>query len=268
MDPGPLKKNYLQSHLYTSRIGREIEILAETSGTNRYVLDKFATGSIDGLVVLAEHQLAGAGRMGRTWHCPTGAGILCTVALCDYEKAINSALLSLVVPIAVYEGLRATTDVPCEIKWPNDLVVRSKKLGGILIESRVLSDGAVGYAIGFGINCLQHRNHFPPELREQATSLDIESRHPISRRIVLTAILSELDKRLKAPEDWRAEDICQQWKARAVGLGSRICLEHQSVEYSGHLVDIDPTAAILVQLDQGGRRLFEAFNTTIIRQHT
>jgi BirA family biotin operon repressor/biotin-[acetyl-CoA-carboxylase] ligase len=188
------------------------------------------------------------------------------VAICDEDRSLDSSLLSLVVPLALCDGLHTTTDVPCEIKWPNDIVAHTRKLGGVLIESRPAADGALGYAIGFGINCLQHPRHFPSELRDRVTSLNMESNHAIDRTSVLTSVLTALDGWLAQPGSWRPADICARWRDRAWGLGARVRLQHEGDFFAGNLIDIDPTAAILVQLDHGGRRLFSASNTTIVEQ--
>ncbi len=264
MDTGLLDKDRIVQQLACGRIGNHLEVFQELPGTNRYILDSAAKQNVDGWIVIAEHQTAGSGRLGRSWHCPTAAGILCTVAITDGNASIDASLLSLVVPIALVDALRNTTDVPCEIKWPNDIISRKRKLGGILIETTSTLAGSQTYAIGFGVNCLQHRRHFPQQLQEKATSLDMESKHPIRRTEVVVAMINELDKWLAQAAEWNAAEVCSYWKSRAVGLGNRVQLEHQGQTFTGNLIDIDPTAAILVQLDQGARRLFSAANTTIV----
>ena len=267
MEHGRLVKERLVSSLRTQRIGRTVEVFDDLDSTNRYVLDLPPDRALDGLVVLAEHQGAGKGRHGRSWHCPRGAGILCTVALCCQPDELDANLLSLVVPIAVCDGLHAATDVRCEIKWPNDIVVNRRKLAGVLIESRPDAEESTRYAVGFGINCLQHPGHFPPELRGRATSLDGESHRPIQRADVLLSVLTALDAWLARSDSWNPADIRACWKERAWGLGERIHVRHDGRLFAGNLIDIDPTAAILVQLDEGGRRLFHAANTTISGHH-
>ena len=248
--------------LDTTRVGRTLEVFDEIDSTNRYVLDQPPGPDLDGRVVLAEYQSAGCGRHGRRWACPRGAGLLCTIALLDPRRAIDANLLSLVVPMALGDGIVASGDVRPDIEWPNDLVVGRRKLAGVLIESR--RDGpAVRYAIGFGVNCLQHRKHFPPELRATATSLDLESRRPIDRAAVLRHILRELGRWLLDPAAWICDQVCLAWKARTSSIGRRVHVHHYGQTLSGQVIDIDPTAALLVQLDEGGRRLFSVANSSV-----
>jgi BirA family biotin operon repressor/biotin-[acetyl-CoA-carboxylase] ligase len=266
MHDGRLSHDRVVRELRTTRIGQVVEVFDELDSTNRHVLTRVQDGEFDGIVVLAEHQTTGRGRRGRRWDCPNGAGILCTVGICDDGGAIPSNLLSLVVPIAVCDGIRAAADVDCEIKWPNDLLVGDRKLAGILIEARMNTQGQARYAIGFGVNCLQRAGHFDPELRARATSLDIECQGAVDRTDVLVSILRALDAWLASPEAWSTEDVRARWIQRAKGMGGRVCVEHDGRRYRGNLIDIDPTSAIVVQLDEGGRRLFDAASTTVIEQ--
>jgi len=263
MEHGRLNSRKVADALVTTRIGRAITVLDEVDSTNRHVLDKPAD-SLDGVVVVAEKQTQGRGRRGNQWQCPAGAGLLCTVGLVDATGAIDANLLSLVVPIALVEGVFDETGLRCEIKWPNDLVYRGRKLSGILIEAQTSGASTIRYAVGFGINCLQHRGHFEHSIRDRATSLDLESDSPVDREAVLASVLNALDKRLAQSERWTAESICGEWRMLAAGLGGRCEVQENGQTVSGNLIDIDPTAAIIVQLDEGGRRLFNAASTTVL----
>ncbi len=242
--------------------GRTIEVFAELDSTNAYLLNLPVERDVTRHVVLAEHQSAGRGRMGRSWSCPRGGGILCTVGLHDPDRRIDAPLLALLVPVALCDGIRDAAGVTCEIKWPNDLMVDARKLGGVLIEARTLGTG-IRYAIGFGINCLQHAAHFPPELRGRVTSLDLTSDQPVDRVAVAAAVLNALDRRLAGLATTSPDAICRAWKARAIGLGGRVEVVSEGRTFTGNLLDVDPTAAILVQLDEGGRRQFHAAGASL-----
>jgi BirA family biotin operon repressor/biotin-[acetyl-CoA-carboxylase] ligase len=258
---GLLDARDLHARLRTHRVGRTLFVLDEVDSTNRWVLDRPAGESIDGIVVAAERQTSGRGRQGRSWECPKGAGLLFTLGLDDRKGGPPSALLPLLVPLAVCNALDEATEIHAEIKWPNDIVVGGRKLGGILIETRATPAG-VRTAIGIGINCLQQAGHFASGLRARATSLEILSRHPIDRSRVLVAMLEALDRILTTSA--AAEEVCTAWRRRAVGLGGRVQLCHDGRTFSGNLLDVDPSAAILVQLDEGGRRLFDAARTHLL----
>lgn len=244
------------------RVGRRIEIHDTVDSTNEVVWQRVSERDCDGLVVFAEHQRRGRGRLGRTWDSPRGASVLMSVALCDGAGSLSGDTLSLLAAVAAADAVKSATGVSAEIKWPNDLTIAGRKLGGVLIEARP-SRGPTVYVIGAGINCLQHRRHFAAELRDQATSLDLESDDPIDRNRVARNLLVELDRWLATPEDWGPADLKSAWVRRALPLGGQIRLRQAGAEYTGQVLDVDPTAGLLVQLDVGGRRLFEAASTSV-----
>lgn len=263
MSDALLDTQRILSRLATRRVGGVVRVFDELDSTNQYVLEN-ANDLGDGAVVLTERQIKGRGRLGRDWRCPRGAGLLCTVCLIEDSSSMDANLLSLVVPVAICDAVRDATDVFCEIKWPNDLMVSGRKLGGILIEGRSTGVSRAVYAIGFGVNCLQQRGHFDANLATKATSLDMESSHPIDRTDILVRILTQLDQGLSDPSVWIADEICRNWKDRALPLGGRIHLLYNDRTFNGHVIDIDPTAALVVQLDQGGRRAFPAHATSVL----
>jgi len=263
MDSGRLQIERIVSSLRTRRVGRRLELRDTTTSTNDDVLSRVESENIDGLVIFSEHQSAGRGRMGRTWEAPRGAGLLMSLLLIDVSKELRGGELCLLTAIAACDAIKACTDINPSIKWPNDLVVDGRKLGGILIESRQRTDGLRAYAVGIGINCLQQRAHFAAELSARATSLEIESAHPVSREALAVSLLGELDRWIAEPESWGDDDLRRRWLAHAEPVGGRVCLRVGGRLHTGTVVDIDPSAALLVRLDAGGFRAFDVANTTI-----
>jgi BirA family biotin operon repressor/biotin-[acetyl-CoA-carboxylase] ligase len=194
---GRIDPERLARALSTRRIRSDVQVFDELGGTNAHVL-ALGDALVDGAVYVAEYQTQGRGRQGRAWACPRGAGILCTVGLRAGVGDLESGLLSLVVPIALCDGILAATRVRCAIDWPNDLTAGGRKLAGVLIDAQA-TGRELRYAIGFGINCLQHAGHFPEPIRDRATSLDLVSDAAIDRTAVLAAVLNELDRYLVAP---------------------------------------------------------------------
>ena len=275
---GKLQLERITDGLTTRRVGRRIEVHETVNSTNEVAWTQVAEQSAgDGLVVFAEYQSAGRGRLGRSWDSPRGASVLMSLVLVDLEGELGGDALALLAAVAAVDAIDAAITTTPEIKWPNDLMINGRKLGGILVEChRALSptlsragarqqDGASSvYVVGIGINCLQHRNHFPPELRASATSLDLESPHPVDRTEVARNLLIELDRWLAEPSRWDARVLRDEWVRRALPLGRRIRLRQVGEEFSGHVVDVDPAAGLVVQLDRGGRRLFDAASTSVV----
>ena len=159
-------------------------------------------------------------------------------------------------------GIEAATDLEPTIRWPNDLYIASRKLGGILVEARNQPGGVVHVAIGIGINCLQHTAHFPPELRDRATSLEIESSQPIDRTRLAIEILKQLDRFFAADSPMDDPSLAAAWRSRSADIGSHVTLSSDGHEFTGRIVDIHPTAGLVLQVDGGGRRHFDPSTTT------
>jgi BirA family biotin operon repressor/biotin-[acetyl-CoA-carboxylase] ligase len=150
----------------------------------------------EGEVFLAEEQTAGRGRGSHSWHSERGAGIYCSVLLRPRIKPADSLWISLLSAVAVQDAVKEVTGLQPDIRWPNDLVLNDKKLGGILTELSSDSTRVNHVVVGIGINVL-HRS-FPPELSGLATSLALEIGKEPSRLEVTAALLKSLDREYRA----------------------------------------------------------------------
>ena len=267
MSPAVFTSQDVGRELNTRRIGRRIVVLGETTSTNDEVLSVFEQGAPDGLVVFADYQTRGRGRLGRPWASPRGASVLCSILLIERSGTrsapIEAGTLTLAAGVAVCGAISATAaDIEPAIRWPNDVLIGGKKVAGILIESRLRRDERA-YIMGIGINCLQHRGHFDDGLRVSATSLEVESRFPVHRVALARQLLRELDRWLADPPD--GHQLRRAWLDRAEPLGQHIELREAGEEFVGRTVDVDPTAGLVVQLDGGGRRVFDPATSTVLR---
>src|SRR4051812_16300557 len=141
--------------------------LSEIDSTNRYVLDEARGGAPAGLVVVADHQTAGRGRLGRTWGAPPRASLLMSVLLRPAIPVERRHVLVMTAGLAMAEALEAETGVAAGLKWPNDLLVGGRKLAGILAE-------ASGDALVIGIGVNLEWTDVPPDLATIATACNLE----------------------------------------------------------------------------------------------
>ncbi len=260
-----LSAEALHDGLTTERIGRTITVLDEVDSTNSYALDRLARDegtAADGHVIIAEHQTAGRGRLGRSWQSPRGAGLTLTTLLWERPESFSTARLIMAAAVAVARAVEHTTDVVPTIRWPNDIYVKEKKLTGILVEARACANQPMPIAVGIGLNCLQHVGHFPPEIRESATSLEIESRGPIDRVAVARGLIGELDRCFSRKRPLSDDAIATEWRERSSDIGSRVTVRCDGKSYTGQILDINPHAGMLLQLDVGGRREFDLATIT------
>jgi BirA family biotin operon repressor/biotin-[acetyl-CoA-carboxylase] ligase len=228
--------------------------LATVDSTQSVAFALAERGAADRTVVVADQQLAGRGRRGRTWSAPAGTSLLASILVRPRLPQPLLATLSLTTAVAAAEALRRVTGVTARLKWPNDLLVSGRKIAGILLESRMTGRAAAGGStpngsgivtiVGVGINLGQRE--FPPDLADGATSVALETGRAPSREAVLTALLEEFDVWRARLEEQGFEPVRDGWRRLSDTLGRRVTVD----DVSGIAVDLDVDGALLV--DVGG----------------
>jgi BirA family transcriptional regulator, biotin operon repressor / biotin---[acetyl-CoA-carboxylase] ligase len=211
-----------------------------TDSTNERAKELAVDGAPGGLVVTADEQTAGRGRRGNEWFAPPGSCLLYS-ALLRPLAADRAPLLPLAVPVAVCEAAEDVAPIRCQLKWPNDVWVDERKVGGVLVEARPDEGWAV---IGVGLNVAIPQHDFPTELRETATSLlptEAEGGLPPGGapgvRRALAALNESLGRWIAASDD----EVLAAFRARDVLCGRRISWEGgeglaKEIDERGHLV--------------------------------
>jgi len=254
LDPDRIKVN-------TKRIGRKILVYSSTSSTNDITAEYAKDKKNDGLAIFAEEQTAGRGRAGSKWHSGQADSILCSILLTAYK--CNAELLSLVCAVAVAEAVGKIADSQAKIKWPNDIILNGKKVAGMLVESKT-DKGRTAYILGIGINCHQKKNSFPRQLQSTATSIDIESRSIIDRISLAKRLLTSVDHWLEVAQE-SSKKVIDQWRKLSIQLGHRVTLIFNGRKFTGNCIGMDPEKGLILQLDTGGLRFFDAAHTTIAK---
>ncbi len=221
----------LAAPLDTMLVGRKILAFDEIDSTNTYALEH----GEDGMVVVADRQTAGRGRLGRSWHSARGLGLWFTVALEG-----NPEGLSFAAALAVRDAIADRALL--KIKWPNDLLCNGKKVCGILVEHR-----AGRTALGIGLNVHHRAEDFPPQLRTKAGSLEAELGGAWDRAEVLRAVLTQLDRNIILLRGGGLAEIHRAW-AQACALAGRV-VRCNGVE--GRVREIDGRGALAVDAADG-----------------
>jgi BirA family transcriptional regulator, biotin operon repressor / biotin---[acetyl-CoA-carboxylase] ligase len=202
-------------------------------------------GAAEGLVVAANMQSAGRGRLGRTWASPPGAGLYVSVLL----RPPRLVLPMVTIAAAVAQGVEAATGLRAQLKWPNDVCVGPRKLAGVLAEANTSTpDCASGpYVIlGFGINVLTAA--YPPDVALRATSLEGELGRHVDRGLVFVECLSALAQRYSDLTHGGTADVIAAWRGRAATtLRRRVRFETAGTHLEGVAEDVDETGALLVR---------------------
>jgi BirA family transcriptional regulator, biotin operon repressor / biotin---[acetyl-CoA-carboxylase] ligase len=186
-------------------------------------------------LVTADEQTAGRGRQGRTWSAPPGSSLLLSLLVRDLKE--RHALLPLAAAVAVCDAL---PDLDCRIKWPNDVWIEGRKLGGILLEGRPQAGWAV---LGIGLNVNVRVEDLPEELWETATSIAIAAGEPRDPDEELRALTHALDRWIAAPQS----EVLRAWRERDAVLGKQVRWDGGQ----GRATGIDDSGALLVETDNG-----------------
>lgn len=182
----------LETALAGTIFAGKLRFLPSTGSTNSDAMNAARAGAPHGSVFFADEQTAGRGRGNHAWHSAAGQGLYASVVVRLPISAARLPLLPLAAGLAAAQAIQTASGLTADLRWPNDLLIGSRKSGGILAEAQTAS-GFLAYAVvGIGINI--HQRSFDPSLSTPATSLDVEAGRNIDRQQLLVALLQSLDR--------------------------------------------------------------------------
>jgi BirA family biotin operon repressor/biotin-[acetyl-CoA-carboxylase] ligase len=222
-------------------------LLAETGSTSDVAREQATRGARAGFVVAAARQTRGRGRLGRSWESPREAGLYVSILLRPDLAVREAGQLTILGSVAMADAVETVAGFRPQIKWPNDLVVDRRKLGGLLIETEPRGPRLAWAVVGSGINVNHQPDDFSPAVRELATSLRLVTGREQRRADVLVALLNAFTARLAQPFD----ETRKAWAASSLTLGQRVALTTLRGTKQGQAVGLDPSGALLLRLDSG-----------------
>ena len=248
--PDVLHADDLISRLSHPRvIGRDIQVFQQTSSTND-IADKLARDGVrEGVVVFAETQTRGRGRLGREWLSPAGQGLWFSVLLRPSFPPSQVTQLTIAAATAVARAIRSQTGLTPQIKWPNDILLGGKKAVGILTELSAELDRVRYVVIGIGVDV--NAESFPGELGASATSLALAGGRRYSRGDIAAAILQELELDYARITHGEFAALAEEWEQQCVTLGQRVQIHIGNRTVSGRCESLDTDGALLVRTDHG-----------------
>ncbi|MBC8212257.1 MAG: biotin--[acetyl-CoA-carboxylase] ligase [Gammaproteobacteria bacterium] len=203
-----------------------------------------------GSIVLAEQQTAGRGRRGNLWHSVQSNNIYCSIGLHKALDARYLGLLSLQVGICIAQVLREQGFSGVNLKWPNDVLLDGKKLGGILIETRLLAAGSFYLVIGFGLNVILDESTLQA-INQPATSLSQYSTMPIDRQLLLGEIISRIINRIMQFDLHRVDALVSEFNQYDSLCGQPVLVKTADQEIPGVHLGIATTGQIQVRTEHG-----------------
>jgi BirA family biotin operon repressor/biotin-[acetyl-CoA-carboxylase] ligase len=235
----------------TKVIGRDIRVFRETTSTND-IVDKLARDGVkEGVVVFAESQTKGRGRLGRKWLSPSKKGLWFSILLRPDLRPQEMTQLTVASATALRRAIQAHTGLRSEIKWPNDVLIGGKKVAGILTELTAELD-RVKYAIlGIGVDVNLNQSDFPSELRKSTTSLKAELGKPVSRPELAVAILRELDRDYARLCGGRFQALADEWEEHCETIGHRVKIRIGERQIRGRAESLGEDGVLLLRTDHG-----------------
>jgi BirA family biotin operon repressor/biotin-[acetyl-CoA-carboxylase] ligase len=239
----------LQLDLDTGLVGRRYLYLRETGSTSDVARHLAGDGAPEGTLVLAEHQTAGRGRLGRRWHAPPGSGLLFSLIFRPPLAADQVQQLTMVCGLAVVDAVAATTGLQAGLKWPNDILVGGDKVGGILSEVELRGERVEYAVVGIGLNVNQGPEQLPQGLAIPASSLSIELGRDVDRLALLRAVLQAVERRYLALRQGASPH--EEWAQRLTMLGQTVVVSQGEERLEGLAEGVAADGALLLRLPDG-----------------
>jgi len=248
--PDILTPELLRSRLKGSLFAKRIYHFFKTDSTNRVGMELGNSGEAEGAVILAEEQSAGRGRAGRSWHSERGTGIYVTLLLRPKISPVQAPLLTMLAGLSAQAAIQARTGLAIDLKWPNDLMLNGKKLGGILTEMYADTTLVRFVIVGIGINVNQEK--FPGELRSLATSLRTETAANQSRLELLARLLREFESDYNRFLREGALSVTTRFsQASSYAVGRKVRVANGADSFTGVTAGLAPEGLLQVEREDG-----------------
>lgn len=251
--PDVMSRAEIESLMNTAWAGKKVVYYDETDSTNNQAKAYGEKGAEHGTLFVADMQAAGKGRRGRAWVSPAGSSIYMTILLHPEVLPTKAPQLTLVMAMAVAEGIRSVTGLETMIKWPNDIIIHGKKICGILTEMSTEIDYINYVVIGVGINVNQET--FPEEIRETATSLKIEKGSSVRRSELIASVMKSFEQFYEIfMETEDLSGLREAYNAILVNRGRRVRILEPGQEYEADALGINRTGELVVRTEDGQKK--------------
>lgn len=253
-----LSADKITSNLNSIRIGSEILVFDTINSTNdlaKQYLDKNAT---EGLVLIAESQTHGRGRMGRSWASLPRVGLYLSILLKPEIHSRRLPQLTLLAGLATTLAINEFSPEKARLKWPNDILLNGKKCCGILCETHPTRDEKTGVIVGIGINANHSLSDLPDDLKSSATSLKIETGKVIDRLALVCALITHLDQQYDAYLGSGEQTFVEKWLENSDMVGNKIAVTEGTSVIRGTALGLDSQGRLLMRTEKGEELAFDS----------
>lgn len=244
-----LNESEIKQNLNTKYLGQKVCCYDEVDSTNNVARKLALEGYPQGTIVLTKRQNAGKGRMGKIWNSPESGGIWMSMILMPHMQPKEAPLFTLTAGLCVCKAIRKITGLNAEIKWPNDILIKGKKICGILTEMNAEMEKINFIIIGIGINV--NIDCFPEELSNVATSLEIESKRKWKRKEIIKELLIEFEKYYELYQQNNDFTIfLDDYKKLCVTIGKNVHVFAKEA-FDGKAIDVTKEGELIVEKENG-----------------
>ena len=257
-----LSADLVMAGLQTDIVGHRALFYPSVGSTNVIARTMAAKGAGEGLVILADEQTAGRGRLGRRWDAPAGSSILMSILFRPDLPASDANLLTMVVSLAAIDGIGEVAGLEATLKWPNDVLIGRRKVGGVLTESSLVGDRLDYAVVGLGLNV----NFDPADVAgipPTATSLMVNLGRPVDRLALVRAILMVVDRRYRSLKAGHSPH--QEWSQHLTTIGQRVRVTWSSGVVEGITEGVNRLGGLLVRRDDGSLAEIAVGDVTMLR---
>jgi BirA family biotin operon repressor/biotin-[acetyl-CoA-carboxylase] ligase len=252
----------IMSLLETEYVGREIHYFQKLSSTNTVAKEQAEKGAKEGTTIVAEVQTQGRGRLSRPWVSPKG-GVWLSIILRPKVKAEDALKITLTTAVAVAKTLRSLYGWKAEIKWPNDVLIRKKKVCGILTEASLNGKTVNFLVVGIGLNANFALKSLSENLQKTATTLKEVLKKNVDIEKLICTLLKEFEDCYKLFKEGKFVKLLSEWCQMAGFLGKKVEITSFMERWVGKAVDIDENGALIVELENGERKKVLSGDVTI-----
>lgn len=204
------------------KIGKTLYIFDELASTNAFAMERAKDQALPGTVVLADKQTAGRGRLDRSWFSPGESNIYGSLLLVPETTIQYLGWIPHMAGVAIAQALEQQTGIRIDLKWPNDLLIGGRKLGGVLCDSFRNAGHQTCVVIGFGINVNVTQSEFPSDLQASATSLHIQCHRPLDREALIIKVITSLEENWEILRSNGPQSLLVEYKHWCITIGQTI----------------------------------------------
>lgn len=253
----PLSIQAIRRRLRTTVVGRHLFLFGEVESTNTVLRHLARSGATEGTAVLAEGQRQGRGRLGQEWFSPSGVNLYASVLFRERLTPREAPLFSFIASLAVADAVKELGLHPA-IKWPNDVLVDSKKVAGSLVECATRGEALDFLVLGVGVNLnvdLASLHAALGEAGAAATSLSAVTRHEIERNAFAASYLNQLEAWALRHRKEGAAAVLAAWRDRDILTGRRVTVRGNAPGFDGRVLGVNDDGQLVVQDSLGGRHV-------------